>query len=340
MKNMLKKTQPTTTNLSIKRKKKKREGKKEKVEKGPSFSGRIASEFIKWLGIKKRQSNSPEAVVDRIRGINEERKAEFPTGKDKEFYYSTEITNEKYRTLRVQKEEKPSEKAILYIHGGSYLYALFDNFIKSGKKLCKESGRDVWMPDYPLCTEYCITEVFDMALNLYKQMIKVYDPKNIAFIGYSAGAALALGIGCHINALKEDIPMPGLIVAYSPAALPYTEEEKKESLELNKVDVMIDATFVNKNLRNILIRGNENVPDYMIYTTLGDFTNFPKTHIYFGTHEILYAVRGSFEKVLQKYQIDYQMHYVEGMPHCYSMFSFVREAKEADKELYEYLENN
>lgn len=309
------------------------------LAKGPSISGRMMSSSFKWLGIKKRQSEPPEAIVERIKGVNEQRKVEFPTGKDKEFYYSTEITNEKYKTLRVQQDEKPSEKAILYIHSGSYLYAINDSFIKSGKKLCKKSGRDVWMPDYPLCIENCITEVFDMALHLYKQMIKVYDPQNIAFIGYSAGASLALGIGCHINALKEDVPMPGLIVAYSPASLPYTEEEKKEALALSPLDVMIDGAFVNNHLRDILIKGNEDVPVYMVYTTVGDFTNFPMTHIYFGTHEILYSVRGSFEKTLEKHHVKHQMHYIPGMFHCYAMFPLVRESKEAEKELYEYLNN-
>jgi len=308
--------------------------------KGPSISSRIMLEIIKLVNIKKRQSYPPDVVVERVRRKNEKNKVVFPTGKDKEFYYSTEITNEKFKTLRVQKEEKPSEKAILYIHGGGYLYPIYNRFINDGKNICKKSGRDIWMPDYPLCTEYCITEVFDMVLNLYKQMIKIYDPKNIAFIGYSAGASLALGMGCHINAVNEDIPMPGLIVSYSPATVPYMEEEKNEALELNKTDVMINAVFVNNHYETVLKKGNENVPDYMIYTSLGDFTNFPKTHIYFATHEILYAARKGLEKALQKYQIDYQMHYCEGMFHCYPAFSMIKEAKEAYKELYEYLENN
>ncbi|OUM57587.1 hypothetical protein PIROE2DRAFT_17379 [Piromyces sp. E2] len=306
--------------------------------KGPSVTGKVTSEVVKWMGIKKRQSASPEAVVERIRIKNEENKVEFPSGKDKNFFYSTEITDGKFRTLRVQKDEKPAEKAILYIHGGSYLYSIYESFVKDGKNLCKESGRDVWMPDYPLCIEYCITKIYDVVLDLYKQMLEVYDPKNISFIGYSAGAALALGVCCHINARKENIPMPGLIIAYSPCSLPYTEEEKKEALEISKVDVMIDGEFVNNHLRNILIRGNEDVPDYMIYTTLGDFTNFPPTHIYFGTHEILYSVRESFEKVLKKYNVDYQMHYAEGMFHCYVLFSMVYESRKASKELYKYLE--
>ncbi len=41
-------------------------------------------------------------------------------------------------------------------------------------KLAEETGCDVWFPYYPLCTDHCITESYDIAFECYRQMIELY----------------------------------------------------------------------------------------------------------------------------------------------------------------------
>ena len=45
--------------------------------------------------------------------------------------------------------------------------------------------------------------------------------------------------------------------------------------------------------------GGEEVPDYMIFLQLGDFTGCPKTTFFYGTEEVLYALAPSVEDVRQ-----------------------------------------
>lgn len=35
------------------------------------------------------------------------------------------------------------------------------------RKLARDTGCDVWFPFYPLCTEHCITETYDMVYECY-----------------------------------------------------------------------------------------------------------------------------------------------------------------------------
>lgn len=61
-------------------------------------------------------------------------------------------------------------------------------------KLAKETDCDVWFSYYPLCTDHCITESYDMAFECCRQMIELYGVRNVSVCGFSSGGALAVGI--------------------------------------------------------------------------------------------------------------------------------------------------
>ncbi len=65
---------------------------------------------------------------------------------------------------------------------------------------------------------------------------------------------------------------------------------------------------------------------YMIWLQKGDFTNSPPITFNYGSDETLYACAPSFEKVMKKYGVDYEMIVGEGMFHCYPFFPMVKEA--------------
>ncbi|ORX86539.1 alpha/beta-hydrolase [Anaeromyces robustus] len=268
--------------------------------------------------------------------IKGNKKHPFKIPQDNDFNYTDKIIMEKHHCLIMQKDKQPSEKALLYFFGGGFIRCCDNYDLKNAKGYGKRSGRDVWLPHYPLCTEYCVTETYAMAYQTYKEMIKVYKPENIVIIGFSSGGALAIGLCCHINALKENIPMPGLVIASSPGCVPVTEKEKKEVEKLNKLDFMIDQYFVTNSLPSILKKGQE-VPDYMINNTLGDYTNFPMVHVYYATHEVLYAFVDSYKKAFQKYNVKNEIHIEEGLCHCYSYLTFIPEGKKSEAEIDEYL---
>jgi len=299
-----------------------------------SVRAKLFCTTCKLMRIKKMFTCSPEELVAKSKKENANKTFQIPS--DNDFIYSDIMIMKKYHCVRMQKEKQPAEKAILYFYGGGFLQTCDNGDLKNAKGYGQRSGRDVWLPHYPLCTDYSVTEVYAMVYETYKEMIKVYKPENIAIIGFSSGGSLAIGFCCHINALKENIPMPGLVIVGSPGSVPTTEEEKKKLEELNKIDCMVDKNFVLNIIPTVLKNGQE-VPDYMIYNTLGDFTNFPKIHIYYATHEVLYALSDSFEKVFKKYNVDYEIHTKEGLFHAYPLITFIPEAKATEAEIDGYL---
>ena len=156
-------------------------------------------------------------------------------------------------------------------------------------------------------------------------MTESYKAENISVLGFSSGACLSLGIFLHNNATGRPLPMPGKIISVSPGGIPdVTVDENKEIWErvnaLNHKDVMTDPTYI-KTAREIA-KGDEDIPEYMLDGTVGDFTGFPKTYFYFGENECLYAFAQTFKKAMEKYHVPYEIIVGKGMCHCYPSFRF------------------
>ena len=83
------------------------------------------------------------------------------TPTDRKAYYET-ITVDSFPCLIVRENPKPSERAILYFFGGGMVIGPDKGDLPVMRKLCRETGCDVWFPFYPLCMEHCITETYAM----------------------------------------------------------------------------------------------------------------------------------------------------------------------------------
>ncbi len=98
--------------------------------------------------------------------------------KDKKAFYFDHIVFRKYHCLIIQNNRQQAKRAILYFFGGGMMLGSDKGDVSVAGKLAKETGCDVWFPYYLLCTDYCITESYDMAFECYRQMIERYGAGN------------------------------------------------------------------------------------------------------------------------------------------------------------------
>ena len=167
----------------------------------------------KLSGAKKAFALPEDALQKEIEKQNRHRGVFTPT--DRKAYYET-ITVNGFPCLIVRERPKPSERAILYFFGGGMVIGPDKGDLPVMRKLCRETGCDVWFPFYPLCMKHCITETYAMVYECYRKMIEMYGGGNVSTCGFSSGGALALGIAAHNNAQPEPLPRPRHIVAVSP----------------------------------------------------------------------------------------------------------------------------
>ena len=289
-----------------------------------SLKYEILKRLVKAAGIKRYWiSKSTEELLENRRKHNA--KNRIPDLKDDDFNISV-ISVMGFPVIRMI-HKKPADRANLFLIGGGMISAPRPGSVRKALRFARETGMDVLVPYYPLCTDYPLTKAYEMIHETYKVMIGEYKSERITVLGTSSGGNLALGMIPYINDGHDDVPVPGYIMAISPGTCVDTEEEWQRMTELDRKDVAIPAQYM-KTAVEIMRHGDDSVPEYMIWLQRGDFTGCPRVTFIYGTDETLYACAPSFEKAMKKYGVDYEMITGDGMFHCYPVFPVCKEAKE------------
>ena len=190
-----------------------------------SIFASILRSVYKLSGAKKAFALPEDALRKEIEKQNRHRGVFTPT--DRKAYYETIAVNG-FPCLIVREHPKPSERAILYFFGGGMVIGPDKGDLPVMRKLCRETGCDVWFPFYPLCMEHCITETYAMVYECYRKMITLYGGGNVSTCGFSSGGALALGInsGAYVSEIIRGGLMavdPGQIEAAHALGMTYPQ---------------------------------------------------------------------------------------------------------------------
>lgn len=309
-----------------------------------SLTYKIASEIVRLLNVKKMFLKNKEEMLEYAKGENEkvvfELDKAIKRAKRKNYYlYDRDVMG--YRLLSYQKNQSSADGAVFYLFGGGMITQPNPLDFRLAERIMEKTGKDVWFLFYPLCSaEENVRKTYEVSFETYKMMTKKYKSENISVVGFSSGAGLSIGIFLHNNALGRPLKMPGKIIAVSVGGIPDVNLDENKEIweklnELNHIDIMIDPTYI-KTAREIL-NGNEDLPEYMLNGTVGDFTDFPKTYFYYGENECFYAFAGEFKKAMEKYHVPYEIIVGKGMCHCYPLARFFREGREAQDQLIELL---
>ena len=289
-----------------------------------SFFASVLRAAYKLSGAKKAFTLPEDEILKVIEKQNRSRGVFTP--KDHKAHYEM-ITVNGFPCLIVRERPQPSKRAILYFFGGGMVIGPDRGDLPVMRKLAFDSGCDVWFPFYPLCTEHCITDTYAMAYECYRKMIGIYGGGNVSTCGFSSGGALALGIAAHNSAQGTPLPQPRHIMAVSPGEVPWNDAEKARMQALNEKDVAIDYAFM-VTVEKFMRHGQDNVPDYMISGSRGDFSGVGDIHFIYSADEVLYGALPDFEEACRRANVPYTAFARPGMVHCYCMLPYFKEARE------------
>ena len=82
-------------------------------------------------------------------------------------------------------------------------------------------------------------------------MTERYDPSKIVITGVSMGGMFALEIINAINRKYQSVPMPGLIIAHSPAGWPVDEKDWEQFRRYEKNDPMFSEGDLRITLKMV-----------------------------------------------------------------------------------------
>ncbi|MBR1797756.1 MAG: alpha/beta hydrolase [Clostridiales bacterium] len=251
-------------------------------------------------------------------------------------YKKKELSVSGCRCIVYSKENSNHSKALVYYAGGGYIRYQFPNK-KSIRRYIDETGCDLWIPLYPLYPQYNMYDGVKFGYELHREMLKKYKSENIAWVGYSAGAVLVMGLGRHIAHEGYELPMPGVIVAFSVFNLYTSEESIKRMSALKDKDVVMGGDL-QKQFKEFYD------PDSLIPRHIAgcaaedDYSKFPPLLLGFGGDESMSGDAPDYEEAFKRCDLkDYEIHIEPDTFHSYPVFTFTPEGRRGEDQVIDFI---
>jgi monoterpene epsilon-lactone hydrolase len=186
--------------------------------------------------------------------------------------------------FEITRRDQMPEKAIIYLHGGAYVYGMDVLHWRFVVKLVERTGYKIVLPDYPLAPEHNYLKTHAMIECTYMSVIKHFEPENIVFMGDSAGGGLVLSYAQSL--VKRMKPQPKKIILLSPWLDCSMRNPELETY--NRLDPMLNIDALKQ--AGIWYAGNvSHVTDPLVSPLYGSFLNLAPMVVLAGTHDILYC---------------------------------------------------
>ena len=209
---------------------------------------------------------------------------------------------------------------------------------KSIKNYIDKTGCDLWIPLYPLYPKNDMYDGVKFGYELHRIMLETYSHDKIVWLGYSAGALLVMGLGKHIIHENYELPMPGVIVAFSVFNLYASQESIKRMRSLISKDVVMggDLTKQFKEFYD----PNGTIPKHIAGCAAeDDYSGFPPLLLGFGGDETMSGDAPDYEAAFKRCGLkDYKIHIEPDTFHAYPAFTFTPEGKKGEQQVISYIQ--
>ena len=209
-----------------------------------------------------------------------------------------------------------ADRAILYLHGGGYVFGSPVSHRDLGEYLSKAARISVYMLDYRLAPENPYPAAVDDATAAYRALLEMgFKPGNIAISGDSAGGGLT--VATLLNIRNQKLPMPACAVPLSPWA---DLECTGETMETNAaVDPMVQRPLT-RQLSDLYVTDG-NLRDPLASPIHGDLTGLPPLLIQVGERETLLDDSVRIAANARKAGVDVTLEVEPGQIHVFQIFA-------------------
>jgi monoterpene epsilon-lactone hydrolase len=231
----------------------------------------------------------------------------------------------------------PADRALLYIHGGGFIFGSLDSHRALIARLARAAGTRAFSLDYRLAPEHPFPAAPEDSLEAYRGLVKSgIDPKRIVVAGDSAGGNLTLVVMLALRKAGE--PLPAAAVCLSPVTdMAWTGESMRTKRGIDPIFPEGESAPLGSSIKSDYI-GSEDPRDPMISPLYADLRGLPPILLHVGEDEVLLddsvrlaervrAAGGSATVVVWK-----------GMWHVFQVFApFIPEATQSIRQIGEFV---
>ena len=227
-----------------------------------------------------------------------------------------------------------TQKIILMLHGGGFKIELNDFYRRLAEKYSNIfCGATVINADYGRFPEHQLPSQMHDAVKIYLHLLSTgVNSSDIVVIGDSAGATLALTSSLWLR--DNSFPLPGHIVCFSLWADATSSGEsrltnayKDPFYGIAKHKKIEDNLHLLRRISKYALNVDRTSP--YISPVFGSFEGFPKVTLVCGTAELDESDSDRVFEKMKNENVDVCLKKYEGMCHCFQLFSFLPESKEA-----------
>ena len=211
--------------------------------------------------------------------------------------------------LHVVKSSSPSERVVVYLHGGGYVQPIAKQHWDLIGKIARETSSTVFVPRYGLASRHNVDDALGFLQLVRKEVAGLGLPVVIA--GDSAGGGLALTIAQQ-SSWQQITKRLILIAPWVDSEWNYEDFERYENR---------DPWLLSQSLRYIAIVWS-NRGDYKrveVSPLRGEMRGLPPTSIYVGDYDLLYQDALALKMKLAASGIENTLHFQPGALHVYPL---------------------
>ena len=237
-----------------------------------------------------------------------------------------------FKNVRVEKympQKKGTDRVLFFLHGGGYVQGISNGYRDWAIAQSHALGdADTYLLDYRISPEAQYPEILNEAVAAYKAILSSGVPADkIVVAGDSAGGNLTTVLALY--ARDHQLPMPGLLVLYSPwedaGHLPTHDTNVKKDLVLGENNPsMLKAVNNNEDYFR-----TADLKDPYVSPVYADLKNLPPTLIIGGKNELFVDDMALYTNHAQAAGSTVEMHLFDDMSHDWPfIFPELSEAKE------------
>lgn len=248
--------------------------------------GRLATHFVRLVGIKKRLHRLAEAEDDpvafetqlrRLRRTDRRR----PPLRVRMRWHVERVEVEGFDLFVMSAKDRPARKVLLYLHGGGYLFGPFGTEWMAMARVAESSEADFAILLYPRAPEHDAPRTMHVARAAHDALNERYGSRSVIPIGTSAGGGLAIALMAALRDTASN-ELPPCAVLLSPG-VDMTLEQPVGHLE--KSDVLLSSDHVRSAGR--VYAGALGPAHPTISPLFGNLADLPALHIFVGGAELL-----------------------------------------------------
>ena len=219
--------------------------------------------------------------------------------------------------LKVSASNAAADRAILYLHGGGYVFGSPRSHRDLGEFLSQAAQAQVYMLDYRLAPEHPFPAAVDDATDAWRWLLaQGFQPAKLVIAGDSAGGGLALATLLSIR--DHRLPMPACAVTLSPWA---DLECSGETMVSNAaIDPMVGKDFT-RQLANLYVTAGNSLRDPLASPLYGELSGLPPLLIQVGERETLLDDSRRVAARAKQAGVDVSLEIEPGQIHVFQIFA-------------------